>query len=263
VNHPAAVALPPDELVRVLRRTGGNVARTAIALGVNIKALRWAIAKAGISAKRVRDFEPDPFVPRKPGPGRGRARASRRPLVRRLGIEACDVTRPRHPLGTGTGSGCALGVRGELATFEVTERLIRNIAVDMPVVTINLLREHWASRMTRRKKIRRVIAEALGEQWKPPALPEGWYWLVTLTRYAHLRLDDDNCTSSFKTHRDACAELLGLSDRDKRVSFRCFQAKWSEKTTVKRWNRVTKRNELKPGYRCFFRVRIEQVKDGA
>src|ERR1700733_14154283 len=261
MNHLPAVSLPPDELVRVLRRTGGNMAKTARALRVPVKAVLWALTKAGISARKVRDFEADPFVSRKPRPGR----VLRRPLVRVLGVDACDVPPSRRPgIGTGTGGGCARGVRGELAVFEVTERTIRNVAVDMPVQTVNAYKEHWAQRMKRRAKIRHVIAEAFGAPgWTPPELPAGWRLLVTFTRYAPLRLDDDNCTASFKTHIDATASLLGLDDRDKRVSFRCFQAKWSEKGMVKRWNRATKRHEVRPGFRCFFRVRIDQVKEEA
>jgi hypothetical protein len=256
----AAVALPPDALARVLHkrparevpedeiaaaleRTGGNVLAASRDLGVHRTSLVRILRRAARPAAAPR--------------------VSKRQLVRVLALEACDAPplRGRPVVGKGTGSGCVRGVRGELADFEVTERTIRNVAVDMPVQTVNAYKEHWAQRLKRRAKIRRVIGEALGApEWTPPALPEGWRWLVTFTRYAHLRLDDDNLVASFKTHQDAVCTVLGLDDRDKRVTFRRFQAKWSEKTLVKRWNRVTKRTEIRPGFRCFFRVRIEQVK---
>jgi hypothetical protein len=108
--------------------------------------------------------------------------------------------------------------------------------------------------------VHRAIQEAIGEDWEPPPLPDGWRWVVTFTRYSHLRLDDDNLIAACKPHRDAVSSALGLDDRDKRVTFRCSQAKWSEKTMVRRWDRDSRHHVLKPGYRCFFRVRIEQVK---
>jgi len=248
-----AVALAPAELVTALARAGGNVAKCARTLGVTGKAVRCALARAGVSARAVRDLEVSPFVaPERP-------RRTRKPRGRVLAVGSCDAARQRSVAGTDNASGCdrravAFGVP------EVTEIVVRNVAIDLPVVTVNAYREHWGQRQRRRAKIHRVIKEALGAEWAPPELPAGWRWLVTFTRYSRLRLDDDNATASFKPHRDAVADLLRLDDRDRLVTFRVCQTKWNERATVKRWDRVSKRQVLAPGFRCFFRVRIEQVK---
>lgn len=47
--------------------------------------------------------------------------------------------------------------------------------------------------------------------------------VVTLTRIAPRRFDDDNLTSGFKATRDQIAELLGVDDGDPRVTWRYAQ----------------------------------------
>jgi Bacterial regulatory protein, Fis family len=249
-----AAPLDPPTLIAALRRTAGDVSRAARLLGVSRPMVRYRVERWGLDTAAIRDFEP--VVMRETPPAVPRLRLSKRPLVR-VGSD-CAAAR-LLPQGTGNGSRCAgPAVLGEV---EVTERTIRNVAVEMPIVSVNAYKEHWGQRIRRRRKIHRVIREALGVPgWTPPELPAGWRWRVTFTRYSKLRLDDDNMTSACKSHRDAVSDCLGLDDRDKRVSFRCVQARWSEKALVKRWDRVAKQHVLKPGYRCFFRVRIEQVK---
>ena len=53
----------------------------------------------------------------------------------------------------------------------------------------------------------------------PPALPV----VVFLARIAPRELDDDNLARACKAARDQVAELLGVDDRDKRVTWRYEQ----------------------------------------
>jgi hypothetical protein len=139
-------------------------------------------------------------------------------------------------------------------------RVVRNVAIDMPLVSIQAQREHWANRQRRRAKVHRVIHEALGSEWMPPTLPAGWRWLVTFTRFGALLMDDDNLVSAFKEHRDCVADILGLKDNDPRVSFRCVGVQKRVRGEVRRFNRKTRRYEMCPGFKSWFRVRVEMVR---
>lgn len=73
------------------------------------------------------------------------------------------------------------------------------------------LREHWGARAKRAKRERRAVKLA----WlvaRPARVPLPA--LVTLTRIAPGKLDDDNLASGCKAIRDAVADCLGVDDGD-------------------------------------------------
>ena len=80
------------------------------------------------------------------------------------------------------------------------------------------LREHWRQRHRRVKKER-----ALGRSLAVSAVPLPL--VVTLTRIAPRRLDDDNLRSAFKGLRDGIADKLGVADNDPRVRWEYQQAR--------------------------------------
>ncbi len=183
--------------------------------------------------------------------------------VRREGLEALTLPprrpgtspTPRHRRPPGPPRDVVLRVPEDEGF-----RVVRNVAIDMPVVSVNAMKEHWAERMRRRAKVHRVIREAFGLGWKPPVLPVGWKWLVTITRFGRLKLDQDNCLSAMKAHIDAVADLLGLKDNDPRIEFRAAQVQRSVPAQVRRFNRQSRTYEMRPGFKSWFRVRIEQVR---
>jgi hypothetical protein len=109
-----------------------------------------------------------------------------------------------------------------------------------------------------------VIGEAFAG-WTPPVLPAGWRWRVTFTRYGRLRLDRDNAISAFKEHIDSVAEdVLRLkSDADPRFEFQVVQVQKSVPGLVKRFDRKARRTVERPGFKSWFRVRIEMVRTDA
>jgi len=91
------------------------------------------------------------------------------------------------------------------------------------------LREHWAVRAKRVKRERDTVMWALFARERPgksvslkrPTLPV----VVTITRLAPRKLDDDNAIAGCKSVRDAIAECLGVDDADPRVTWRYAQEK--------------------------------------
>ena len=81
-------------------------------------------------------------------------------------------------------------------------------------------REHWAAR-ARRAKQHRIAALAVPSHPLP--------CVVTLTRVAPRRLDDDNLAAGFKALRDGIADRLGVDDADPRVTWRYAQERGRRK----------------------------------
>ncbi len=78
------------------------------------------------------------------------------------------------------------------------------------------LREHWGSRARRTKRERSAARLICAAAPRPPCI-------VTLTRLAPRRLDDDNLASALKGVRDGIADALRVDDGDPRVVWRYAQ----------------------------------------
>lgn len=86
-------------------------------------------------------------------------------------------------------------------------------------------REHWSVR-ARRTKLHRAAALAVPVHPLP--------CVVTLTRVAPRKLDDDNLASGFKALRDGVADRLGVNDNDPRVAWKYAQVRGKAKEYVAR-----------------------------
>lgn len=95
------------------------------------------------------------------------------------------------------------------------------VAVDVPLLVQSVLnlRETWPQRSRRVAKEREIVTKALRDQAGTGSLlPATWpRLLVTLTRRAGKRLDDDNATAGCKAVRDAVAAWLEVDDGSPRV----------------------------------------------
>ena len=93
-----------------------------------------------------------------------------------------------------------------------------SMIVELPLrlESVANLREHWACK-ARRVKSHRMAALAI----PPHTLP----CVVTLTRIAPRRLDDDNLRGACKGLRDGIADRLGVKDNDPRVEWRYEQTR--------------------------------------
>lgn len=91
--------------------------------------------------------------------------------------------------------------------------------VMIPIKTVSETnqREHWTSRH-RRRKAQRWAAFCHTPIHQLPCV-------VTLTRVAPRRLDDDNLRGALKAVRDGIADRLGVDDADPRVEWRYGQRK--------------------------------------
>jgi hypothetical protein len=109
---------------------------------------------------------------------------------------------------------CSRGVKGEGWTLEVPIRIQNGCN----------LREHWGVRAKRVRYERASVSWAFVSRFsrhaKPP-LPA----VVTITRLAPRKLDDDNAIAGMKGVRDAVADCLGVLDNDPRVTWRYAQEK--------------------------------------
>lgn len=99
-------------------------------------------------------------------------------------------------------------------------------------------REHWRKRYNRQSVQKQSVQLEVGVRSAEfPELPV----IVTMTRIAPRKLDDDNLVGSFKAVRDALATLLlpeltqgnqyapRGDDSDNRLTFRCDQRKGEPK----------------------------------
>ncbi len=98
----------------------------------------------------------------------------------------------------------------------------------LPLRTVSELNAHthWRARQKRAASQRGVVELALRAALGRVELPV----LVTMTRVAPRALDaGDNLASSQKHVRDAIAKVLGVDDRDPRVTWRTAQRKGAPK----------------------------------
>lgn len=97
-----------------------------------------------------------------------------------------------------------------------------SITIELPlrIESVANRREHWRDR-ARRTKRHRIAALAV----PPHPLP----CVVTITRIAPRRLDDDNLVGGAKALRDGIADRLGVDDADPRVTWRYAQERGRRK----------------------------------
>lgn len=80
-------------------------------------------------------------------------------------------------------------------------------------------REHWRAKAARVAKQRALVELAFRAAYTRQPFP----LLITMMRVAPCALDDDNLAGSMKATRDSVASVLGIDDRDPRVSWRVAQ----------------------------------------
>jgi hypothetical protein len=89
------------------------------------------------------------------------------------------------------------------------------------------LREHWAVK-AKRVKVQRLKVWLMGlplRMWLSERTAPPERCVVTLTRVSPRLLDDDNIRGALKAQRDQVAQMLGVDDRDPRVTWVYEQAK--------------------------------------
>lgn len=96
---------------------------------------------------------------------------------------------------------------------------------DVRTVSEANFREHWASKMRRKKAQQREVSfvwRALGIKVKLPAV-------ITFTRHSPHLLDSDNLAGAFKHVRDQVAREIGIDDGDPAVEWRTEQVRENRK----------------------------------
>lgn len=92
---------------------------------------------------------------------------------------------------------------------------------DIRTVSEANFREHWASRVRRKKAQQReagFVWRALGIRVALPAV-------ITFTRHSSQLLDSDNLAGAFKHVRDEIARQIGVDDGDPRIEWRTGQVR--------------------------------------
>lgn len=103
------------------------------------------------------------------------------------------------------------------------------MTVSVPIPGLKLVseanrRDHWAAKAKRVRQQRNLVTLVLRGTVAAQMMLVAPL-VVTITRIGPRRLDDDNATGSAKAVRDAVAAVLGVDDRDDRVSWRVEQAR--------------------------------------
>lgn len=145
-----------------------------------------------------------------PKNNRSRGSAARRvaPGCHVADPSGCDSAPIRKPIG-------AHQCTGRQSYAEAAALL--GVAITLPIKTVSESnqREHWAKK-ARRVKTHRYTARMMCPHVKPPVI-------VTLTRIAPRKLDDDNLRGALKAVRDGIADRLGVPDNDPRIEWRYWQ----------------------------------------
>lgn len=100
-----------------------------------------------------------------------------------------------------------------------------NVLLPIRTVSEANIREHWTRKGRRARDQRfvaRILIEKAGAKLVPPLV-------VTLTRIASRRLDDDNLARALKAVRDGVADALKIDDGDPRLTWRYAQEKGRSK----------------------------------
>lgn len=98
------------------------------------------------------------------------------------------------------------------------------VCVRLPIRIISEanMRQHWRKAAARKKEHRTTARVILQQHARP--MHEGPV-IITLTRIAPRRLDDDNLQSGMKSCRDGVADWLGIDDGSPRLTWRYGQLK--------------------------------------
>lgn len=92
------------------------------------------------------------------------------------------------------------------------------------VISETNIREHWAKRAKRTKAQR--LAGRLAFNYLETDIIKKWpKIIITLTRLAPRKLDDDNLAAGFKHIRDGIADALDIDDGSDRIVWRYNQKK--------------------------------------
>jgi hypothetical protein len=103
------------------------------------------------------------------------------------------------------------------------------LSVSVPIPGLRLVseanqRDGWRAKAARVKHQRNIVTLVLrGTVARDMMLVAPL--CVTITRISPRKLDDDNAASACKATRDAVAAVLGVDDRDPRVTWRVEQLK--------------------------------------
>jgi hypothetical protein len=92
-------------------------------------------------------------------------------------------------------------------------------AVPIETKSTSNLREHWTAKKRRTDAQKRAVAYRMPVRDLEPVL------VVTLTRVASRRLDDDNLRGALKSVRDAVASRLRIDDASPLVAWEYDQEK--------------------------------------
>lgn len=97
----------------------------------------------------------------------------------------------------------------------------------VPIRTHSKLNQriHWAARAKQAKTERLATYLAAFQSLKPRRKPVTFPCTVRLTRVSPRSLDDDNLRGALKAVRDEVASMLGVDDRDPRVTWAYAQEK--------------------------------------
>lgn len=110
------------------------------------------------------------------------------------------------------------------------------VEVEIPIrieSTLNL-REHWTARHRRAVTHDEAVTYSLiGSRRLADVIAVGPPYIITITRIAPRRLDDDNAIGGAKHVRDSLARLLGIDDGDTRITWKYGQERGRYATRVR------------------------------
>lgn len=96
------------------------------------------------------------------------------------------------------------------------------VQIQIKIVSVANLREHWAKRAARAKLHRHSAAMTLKVEAGKPEIAK--HYRVTITRRGGRTLDSDNLSSGAKACRDGVSDWLGIDDGSALIEWRYAQA---------------------------------------
>jgi len=104
--------------------------------------------------------------------------------------------------------------------------IIREVTLPLRLVSLTNQREHWAKKAKRAKEHRWLALAAINRGHE---LLERGRFMVTFTRVAPRKLDDDNLRECCKHLRDGVADWFGVDDGSPMYEWRYEQEKGKPK----------------------------------